>query len=73
MLSKDEEDKVAKFLEECTVHIEQGYQNSYIFYPVQVQWLAEKLKELNDECSAITEELQKTNQELGRLHEVYGA
>jgi len=35
-------------------------------------WLTTKLKEINEECSAVTLELQKTNEELARVWEVYG-
>lgn len=33
------------------------------------QWMANRLKEINDECSKVTEELQKANEEIGRLVE----
>lgn len=46
---------------------------SYLTLPiVDTQWLVEKLKEVNNEASKYSEELQKTNEELARVLEVYG-
>lgn len=36
-----------------------------------IEWLADKLKEVNDECSKVTEELYKTNQEFANYVEAH--
>jgi len=50
--------------------IEKDYKNPMY---ATLRWLTEKLKEVNNECSKVTEELQTANEELARMHEVYDA
>jgi hypothetical protein len=65
MLSKEEELR----LEACVDLLKNGHITSAEGVEVKTQlWLAEKLKEINEECSKITEELQSANETLANMY-----
>jgi hypothetical protein len=66
MLTKEEE----SFLEDIIEAIKAGQWIPNVV-PNTLEWLAEKLKETNDELSRVTEELQKVNKEFAYYVEAH--
>lgn len=71
MLSEEEETKLEMFFR--IIQAAKDDQKFPLLGTYDIEWLTEKLKETNNELSKVHLELQKANEELARLHEVYGA
>lgn len=70
VLNKDEELKLASLVGVIENDTAEGI--NYVCNEQTVKWLTEKLKEVNNECFRYAAELQKTNEKLARVYEVYG-
>jgi len=71
MLNEEEEKKLDHWIREMKKLYDLDAQMYYWINSRKFKWLCDKLKEVNTEASRYSEELQKTNQELARMHEVY--
>ncbi len=70
MLSEKEETRLQGLAEKvafCKEDLQYPRLNTY-----DIEWLVTRLKEVNDECSKISAELQKANEELARVYKEYG-
>lgn len=72
MLNEIEELYLDHLIERAEISIV-GYGDTKIFTPDIVIAMLKRLKEINNECSRYALELQQTNEEVARLHEMYGA
>lgn len=68
VLSKEEELRVAACIDIAKEDIKTRNAD---LAPESALWLAEKLREINNEAAKYSEELQKCNEEYARLREVF--
>lgn len=68
MLTKEENLRLVSALDVARDDMKNGYTT---IAPQGVLWLAEKVKELNEENGKLTEELQKANKDLADFREHY--
>lgn len=73
MLSREEEIDITKILYTAKEEKKEFLRVSNHIRVDDIILLAKRALEINEECSQVTLELQKANEELARLHEVYGA
>lgn len=69
MLTSEEEQSLTKLIN--LLGDDEGTCTSIQFTVERVKWLAEKLKEVNNEASKYSEELYNTNKELADFRERY--
>lgn len=74
MLDNNEELRFAACIDVLKNDIEKDSRNGDTFFEAGLDlktqlWLAEKLKEINNECNAVTQELYKANKELADLND----
>lgn len=70
MLSKEETDKLRDTLQNAREEIDGGWTPEIDRLIRDVVWLAERLKDTNDELSKVHQELYKANKELADLADV---
>lgn len=71
MLNREEEHRLASFLDVTKADLEKDVTYASEYYVSAVRWLAEKLKETNDELGIVHLELQKANELSAKLSEKY--
>lgn len=72
MLDKVEELYLDHLIEQAEISIDDGYGYAAMYTPDTVLPIYKRLKEINDEASRLSLELQKANEELAKVMETYG-
>lgn len=70
MLSENEEQRLNSFLKASTEELRKDFDYPE-FFATDIRWIANKLKEINEECSKVHLELQKANELSAKLSERY--